>query len=710
MAERAARRGRPSPLDLLRAVPAWAWLGCIVVASIVARGLLSREMAAPFIFTDELAYAELARSLADGGSFAIRDVPVGGYGPIYPALISPAFAVFDQLTDAYAAVKAINSVVMSLAAVPAFLIARRIVSQPLALIAAALAVAVPSMAYTATVMTENAFYPVVLLCAWALLRVMDVPGWSRTLLLVSLLVLALLIRIQAVALVAAVLTAPLIACALDGGVRRLRRFLPLYGLLLGGAGLVLLAQVARGRSLESLLGAYAVVGESQYDVGTALRYWLWHLEELTLYLGVVPVAALLVLAVRVRELPPAVRAHLAVTVSNLFWLSLVVAVFASRHAGRVQERNLFFVAPLLFVALVAWVQLRRRAWLPVEAAAAAAAVVLAALFPYSRFVNDSAVSDTLALLPIWSSYGDLPFGSVWGTVALGGGIAALLFVCLPRRLSVALPVVLVAYLCVLSASVWSDPRSRYDFVDAGRGALFTGIRSQPRDWLDRKAPTGTTVAAIFTGVADRFTINQNEFFNRSLGPVYFVGGRTPGNLPETEVRLGDDGIVRRADTGAPLTDRYVLVDASIEVVGTAVARDEPVWGMTLWQVAGPVVRRSRVEITGLSGDTWSGPRVRYVRKSCDGGTLVVVLSGDERLFGAIKTTVTARSRGQFIASVRFSAPATPRLRIPLRPVDGVCTVDFTVGPTRNPSKVIPDSTDDRDLGAHFDSFTFLPGR
>ncbi len=91
---------------------------------------------------------------------------VNGYGVLYPVLIAPAYALFDSLPDAYAAVKTINSLVMSLAAIPAYLIARRVVPAGLALLAALLAVALPSIVYTATVMTENLFYPLVLLVAW----------------------------------------------------------------------------------------------------------------------------------------------------------------------------------------------------------------------------------------------------------------------------------------------------------------------------------------------------------------------------------------------------------------------------------------------------------------------------------------------------------------------------------------------------------------
>ena len=48
-------------------------------------------------------------------------------------------------------------------------------------------------------------------------------------------------------------------------------------------------QAARGQSLADLLGAYSIVGEGGYDAGHVLRFWLWHVEELDLYVGIVPV-------------------------------------------------------------------------------------------------------------------------------------------------------------------------------------------------------------------------------------------------------------------------------------------------------------------------------------------------------------------------------------------------------------------------------------
>ena len=77
---------------------------------------------------DELIYSELAKSLAGGGRFLLRGEHTAAYGFVYPALISPAWALFDAIPQAYAAAKAINSFVVSLSAIPAYLLARRVLS------------------------------------------------------------------------------------------------------------------------------------------------------------------------------------------------------------------------------------------------------------------------------------------------------------------------------------------------------------------------------------------------------------------------------------------------------------------------------------------------------------------------------------------------------------------------------------------------------
>ena len=687
----------------LERVPAWAWLGLVVALSFALRAWLARDMVAPFIMVDELIYSELARSVAASGDLLVRDLPAGGYSIVYPLLISPAYALFDALPTAYGAVKTINAVLMSLAAVPAYLLARRMLGSALSLLAAVLAVSVPSLVYTGTVMTENAFYPIFLLVALQLVLVLERPTGRRVGALLLVLGLAFATRVQAVAVVPAILVAPLLLGLFRGrGLRAsLRPFAALYVSIGALAALALAAQVARGRSLTDLFGAYSVVGDRHYDAGSVTRFLLWHLAELDLYLGVVPVAATLVLVALARRQTPQVQAFLAATVSLTAFLAVTVAAFASQFADRIQERNLFVVAPLFLIGLLVWIDRgapRRPRLLAVGAAALAGLLPLA--IPFERFIETAAISDTLALLPIWNAFGHLPFGgSIDWTVAVAGLAAALLFLVVPSRWAGVTAVVVLAYFAVVTRSVWSG---RHGFEQASAGALFSGIQSGDRDWIDDAVPHGATVAVVWTGRTDRFTVNLNEFFNRSIGPVYFVGGPTPGGLPETEVVLPRAGPVRGRD-GASVDARYVLLDGTFDPDGDVLARDAGT-GMALWRLRGPL-ESSSVEVTGLyPDDTWSGPSVVYRKEPCRPGTLAVALGSDPQLLDG-STTVVARAGDREVGRIRFASDAgRVVLRVPLEPREGACRIAFDVSPTAVPAEVQPGSTDDRTLGAHFYGF------
>ena len=197
----------------------------------------------------------------------MRETPVSGYSLLYPALIAPAYGAFDDLVDAYGAAKATNAVVMSLAAIPTYLLARRVTGMWLALLGAVIAVAVPSMAYTGTMTTESLFYPVALGFAVVLRPLPRAPRLrvarrarrraARV---------AFATRSQSLAFVPAIATAPLLLALFAREPGALRPFAPLY--VLGAAaalGLVVL-QAVRGQSLADLLGAYSIVGEGGYDV------------------------------------------------------------------------------------------------------------------------------------------------------------------------------------------------------------------------------------------------------------------------------------------------------------------------------------------------------------------------------------------------------------------------------------------------------------
>ena len=697
----------------LAAIPAWAWLAAIVGLSCVVRVWLVRGMVAPFVFVDETIYSELARSLADTGSFSVRDVPVSGYSIVYPALLAPAYGAFDSLVEAYQAAKATNAIVMSLAAIPAYLLARRVASERLALLAAALAVAVPSMAYTGTITTESVYYPVALSFAFVLVRYLERPGFRWLAALGAALAIAFATRSQSLAFAPAVAAAPLLLALFRGRRAALRPFLPLY--VLGGAGALGLValQSARGRSLTDLLGAYSIVGEGGYDLGQVLRYWLWHVEELDLYVGVVPFAALLLALLASRRLPDRLQEHVAATVALLLCSTLAVGAFASRFASdRVQDRYLFFLTPLLVVVLLAGVEHGRPRPRASAAVAAGLAVALVLVFPYERFIGEPAKSDTLGLIPLWSINEHLVAGRYWATVAVAGAMLVALWLLVPGRYAVVVPVALLVLFAVLSRPVWSGP---HGFLAAGVGALRQGNPGVPRDWIDRAVPGGSEVAVLWTGRADRFTVNMNEFFNRRLGRVYYVDQPTPGGIGEARVRRADGAgrvpagvfaLPGGGVVGAP----YALLDGSVIPDGEVVGRNETV-GTALWRLTGPL--SSREELDGLYADTWSGPRVRWRLLRCEGGRLTTTVHSDASLFTRSQrlTARAAASGARSVGSVVVK-PTGERtsLNIRAQPQNGTCTVEFHVTPTASPSEVIPGSSDDRELGLHFDAFLWEPAR
>ena len=373
---------------------------------------------------------------------------------------------------------------MSLAAIPAYLLARRVLSPALSLGAALLAVALPSLAYTGTLMSENAFYPAFLLAAWALVRALEEPTVARQAVLLAACGVAVLVRVQGLALVLAALTAPLLLWIVAR--RPLRPFLPLYAVVAGGAVLALGAQLARGASLQSLLGAYAVVGEEGYDLVEVLRFLFWHLAELDLYVGIFPLAAFILLAVRARSLDARAQELVVATLALGGWTLLVVAAFASRFAGAIEERNMFVVAPLLLVALLVWIDRGARRPTLLAVIAAAVAALLPALIPFERFLQLKVRSDTLMMVPLWNVQDSVTLPRLDDVVLVAGLAAGALFLLVPARWALLLPALVLGYFVLAIQPIQAGP---HGMERAAADALFEGIRVRNATGSTLRCPT-----------------------------------------------------------------------------------------------------------------------------------------------------------------------------------------------------------------------------
>ena len=672
--------GSPA-LSLVRAVPAWAWLTTIVAVSAAARLFFALRIDAPWIVVDELIYSELARGIAAGDGFSIRGVATHGYGLVYPLVIAPAYLLFDSLPQAYAAVKTINAVVVSLAAVPAYFLARRVLPVGLSLFAGLLAVALPSLLYAGEVMTENVFYPIFLAVVLVFVLTLERPTPARQLLLLGCCVAAYLTRAQALAFFPAIVVAPILFSTW-------RSYRVLYGTLGGAALVALLVQLVRGESPLGLLGAYSVAGDYAYEPVEVLRWLVYHVAELDLYVGVFPFAALLVLLALWSRLPRSLRPFLAATASLSAFLLLEVSAFASLPSvQRIEERNLFYLAPLMLIALLVWVD--QGAPRPPLAAGAAAvlAAALPAVIPYERLIGVPSQSDTLLMLALWRVHERwVELDEVVAVVVACSVLAALAFLVVPRRLAILLPLGVLAFFLAVARPI--SARMEY----AAAGALAEGMHKQDRKWIDSAVAGRGEVGVLWTGNGSRFSVWQNEFFNRSVGPVFYAGAPMEGGLPAEKVTLDRrTGVLH----GAPDVP-FVLTDGSAELVGDVVAKDGA-RNVFLYEVEPPLRQAALVE--GLHpADTWSGPSVTYTRFDCASGTVAVALQSDPALYQEpsrvrvlgtnVSTTVPPDGRAHVLAA-------------PLTPVDGRCVARFAVSPTR-----VPGPNDPRPLGLHFNSFRY----
>lgn len=159
----------------ISAGPALAALAALYVASVLVRGLCAGLIAAPVIFIDEWLHLELARGLATTGEMAWRGTPVNFACWAYPALLAPIAGAMHPV-DAVVVIRWLNCAVISLVLPITYGLARELTSRSRALTAAALVALLPGLGYSALLMAENLFVPVVTLSLWFIFRASNRPG------------------------------------------------------------------------------------------------------------------------------------------------------------------------------------------------------------------------------------------------------------------------------------------------------------------------------------------------------------------------------------------------------------------------------------------------------------------------------------------------------------------------------------------------------
>jgi len=545
----------------------------VLLAALVAVSTLLRFWAAyriptPWIAPDELIYAELGRSLYAHGTLALLGHRTSFFSLVYPALAGGPLSL-SNVALGYTLLKAVQALVMSLAAVPVYLWSRRLVPARLALLPAALTLAVPGLVYSGLILTEVAFYPLLVLAAWAMAEALVRPTVARQALFVAALLVALATRLQAVALVPAFLT----ALAFDRR-KALRVWPTLAAFAVAAAGWAGW-QLRNGGPASKLLGAYQAAGEVHYTVRDSARFVLYHLGDVVLFTGLFPVCALALLALLAPRSDEE-RAYVGVAVGTTLWLTAEVGVFASRHVGHLAERNLFALAPILFLALAVWLD-RGALRPPVRTALVALAAFGAILaLPIATFVSAATIPDAPTLIPLQRLHVHAPGVSLELVLDLVAAAAAAAFALVRRRFAWVLPLVLLAGLAGASISAGR-------VVAAEATLVQPGTLGKHRRWIDAVAPGPVTY--LYTGDVYWNSVWESIFWNRRVRTVYdLLSAAVPGGIPQDSLGPLEDGTLVDKFGHSPDV-RYVVASDSLTFRGRRLA--DAGNGISLWALDPP---------------------------------------------------------------------------------------------------------------------------
>ena len=553
------------------------WLTIVVCLSTAVRAAIVAGVPSPWILPDELVYSEVAKSIAAGQFPAVRGVHELGWGVVYQALVAPAWAIFGDALEAYRAALTINAFVMSLAALPAYFLARMFVGRSASVVVATTTVLVPSMAYTGVLMTENACYPAFLLSVLLIARAVRSPSRvNQAFALVGLGVVALT-RIQATALVGAYLAAVVVYVYLGPASERrayLRRFIPTAVISVVVSFAPMTASIARGDGATGWLGSRS---------GTFDEFHAHEIPQWFIFLARGPHAvrrgnsrrrdgdrARSRPLTRVVRASPPVRRGRAAHGPRGPCLRRVRQRLARRRRDREPQRAIRLLCRPASVRRLGGLDPqglpRPRPW---AALTVGLCCLLPALLPIGR-LGYNAAFQSVGLLPwlrVDASYAVVAALVTGFTLACG----ALWLTCRRDR---------VGYLW-LAVGVWMSFVGMITVISNNGSATNSAFAFQGRDadWLDRALPDGASAAVIWRrGPETRplpveFWLMVTEFFNRDFGDVYRIGRPTYYEtfLPTVEVHPASKDSLATAN-GRRIAPRYVIVTCRTPVVGRVVAR------------------------------------------------------------------------------------------------------------------------------------------
>jgi hypothetical protein len=548
----------------------------------------------PRVHPDEHIYAGGAASLAEGEGLTLRGEPYE-LGALYPSILAPILTVTGDREVAYGLWKAANALLFALAAIPLYLVSRRLLKPWWSVGVATLSIAIPSSMYVSLVMTESASYFAYSLALWAIVLALERPSTGRQLAVLAAIALAYLTRAQFAVLFGAYVAALPFVWALAP--RRsspralLGRLWPTLAALAVGTLVLVVRPLVTGSSPLDAIGAYEVLFRG-YDPLDIVKWVAYHLADLELYLAVIPIAvspivlALLWRRARAgsRQAGAFVAAFLTINGAMLF----VTAAFASTEFGfdRLHDRNVFYLAPLWLLVLAIWLAESLPRPLVATVTGIGLALLLPATLPWRYIASDVGVDVVPSAL--WARLEELLAGEpVTARKLAAAGIVTLvaLAVFLPRRLAWMIPAVVVAVFAVTASLAWNR------IVDATENAVFEG--GLERSWVDDRLPNGARVTKLYLVSTDCpasavtwHALYLTEFFNRTVERAAYIGDSIPDGLPIERVDVRENGALAYGP-GGPLVADYVVTQPGIELAGEKLGSGTTA-ELVLWRTGGAV--------------------------------------------------------------------------------------------------------------------------
>ncbi len=620
-------------------VRAWIPLATLWLALGGVLAILTTRVVDWYVMTDELLYERLAISVAQLRSPLphVHGELIGNVNQLYPLLLAPLFGgglVPAGLRDGHL----LNAFVMSSAAIPAFLLARRVTNgSRLAYVVAALTVCLPWIVLASFLMTEAVAYPAFLWAMLALHNSAVAPRLRNDALLLVAIGVAVLARTQFTVLLAVVPPALLLDRPAP------RQLLSEHRLLTGVYAVLAVAVVALAATgnLSRALGTYSITAEGNVAPSGMPRSLLEHLAPLGLGTGIVPfvLGIAWLLSSVVQERSRSQRAFASISGVAVVALLLEVTSYDLRFgAGRLHDRYLFYVVPLLLIAFVA--MLLERIWKRWAIFASGGLLALAFAFvpviSFGKLNVDSPVAymnETLLRIGGSESGAEL-------LLAFVAIVVMLLLLLAGRRVAVALAALAIVLAPVQTAAAFA----RLLGHDGTSGRPVTLDQSTVFDWVDRKVGAGADVTMIpypllygnyWENVAYWWNV---EFWNASVrrAAVYdgaFTG--TPETFPTTGLTF--DRTTGRANVSPTDYVTQAVAETRFGLAGKVIGVDR---GVELIRAERPW--RAQWLGLGLYRDGWTIPKK----------------TGTIRVFASPRAT--SPERRYITVSVRAPSDVAPR--------------------------------------------------